>query len=365
MHITMGAFFEMKETDVGIVEANTGVRLKSILYLTDFSEPSKAALPFAMAIARNHGAVVHALHVLRSNRFGCADSELWATLVATDEELAQAEIDKLDSALSGINHRSMVVRGGDIWTAVQGAIEDHDVDLLVLGTHGRTGPLKHWLGSVAEEIFRRSPVPVLTIGPRVYGGDHSDARFRRVLFATDFGAESDAAVPFAVSIAQENSARLTLLHVLDSPQPGVGSSVEPSVAEIMHELYERVPKGTETWCRSEAVVKYGDPSKQIVETARERGVDLIVLGIREHANSLETSTHMEKATAPKVLVHAQCPVLTARGWRTSQRRFPRMEVIPSASEVGSRNCSVGLDSKAEDLFVDSLRKSLASKYGIH
>ena len=69
------------------------------------------------------------------------------------------------------------------------------VDLLVLGTHGRTGAQKYRLGSIAEEIFRRSPVPVLTIGPEVYGGHINAARFCRVLFATDFEAESDAAVP--------------------------------------------------------------------------------------------------------------------------------------------------------------------------
>ena len=98
--------------------------------------------------------------------------------------------------------------------------------------------------------------------------------------------------------------------VLDGPRPGLGSIVGPSVAKIMHGLYEMIPKAAEPWCRSEAVVKYGDPSKQIVETAKERCAELIVLGVRDHANTLDIATHMDKATAHKVLVHALCPVLT-------------------------------------------------------
>lgn len=302
-----------------IIEASTPITLKNILYLTDFSQASRAALPFAMTIARNYGAAVHALHVLGSTYHDCTSPTLRAALLSADEEISQVEIGKLDSALAGTNHQAIVVREEDIWRAVETAIKDHAVDLLVLGTRGRTGPPKHRLGSVAEEIVRRAPIPVLTIGPNVYSGSHYDvARFSRVLFATDFEAESDAAVSFAVSIAQENNAQLILLHVLDGPRPGPGSIVGPSVAEIMHGLYEMIPKAAEPWCRSEAVVKYGDPSKQIVETAKERCAELIVLGVRDRANTLDIATHMDKATAHKVLVHALCPVLTVRGVRLPQ-----------------------------------------------
>jgi nucleotide-binding universal stress UspA family protein len=139
-----------------------------------------------------------------------------------------------------------------------------------------------------------------------------------VLFATDFEAESDAAARFAASIAEDNRGQLILLHVLDGPRLGSGDIVGPSVAEIMHELYEMIPKGAQPWCRSQAVVKYGDPSKQIVETAKERCAELIVLGVHDHANTLDIPTHMDKATAHNVLVDASCPVLTVRGLRSRE-----------------------------------------------
>ena len=116
------------------------------------------------------------------------------------------------------------------------AIEADDVDLIVLGTHGRTGAEKLLLGSVAEEIFRRSPVPVLTIGPGVRSSTHNAGRFRRVLFATDLSPESLAAAPYAITLAQENQARLALLLVMrkpDSPSNGDKRLFDMSVAEAI------------------------------------------------------------------------------------------------------------------------------------
>jgi universal stress protein E len=146
----------------------------------------------------------------------------------------------------------------------------------------------------------------------VYGGAGTGGRFRRVLFAADFENNSDAAIPYAVSLAQENQGQLVLLHVINGPQPG-GSKLGPSVAETMHELYEMVPEAAKFWCRSEAVVKYGEPAKQIVETAKEYCAELIVLCVRSHASNLDMATHFDKTTAHQVVAHASCPVLTVRG----------------------------------------------------
>ena len=297
---------------MAIIEASTPITLKNILYLTDFSQPSEAALPFVVAIARNYGAIVHALHVLAPTHHTCTMPEVRVAEEGLDERLAQAGMHEVDSKLSGIAHKTIVAREIGVWPAVEQAIKNNDVNLIALGTHGRTGTLKLLLGSVAEEVFRRSPVPVLTIGPGVYGGAHTDARFRRVLFATNFENNPDAAVLYAVSLAQENQGQLVLLHVINGPQPG-GGKLGPSVAETMHELYEMVPKAAKFWCRSEAVVKYGEPAKQIVETAKEYCAELIVLCVRSHASNLDMATHFDKTTAHQVVAHASCPVLTVRG----------------------------------------------------
>jgi nucleotide-binding universal stress UspA family protein len=158
---------------------------------------------------------------------------------------------------------------------------------------------------------------VLTIGPGVRSSVHNGGRFRRVLFATDFTPESLAGAPYAVTIAQENQAQLLLLLVMRKPSPAnEGDKLfDMSVAGAMHRLYEIVPRDADLDFPPEVVVEYGDPADRIVEFAIQRGIDLIVIGVRSAAGRLGAATHLERATAHKIVAHAQCPVLTARDAR--------------------------------------------------
>ncbi|MGA7854233.1 MAG: universal stress protein [Candidatus Acidiferrales bacterium] len=116
--------------------------------------------------------------------------------------------------------------------------------MIVLGTHGRTGAEKLLRGSVAEEIFRLSPVPAFTVGPGVQTSVRDGGRVRRVLFATDFTPESLGGAPYAVTLAQENQARLLLLLVMHKPNLANDNDkrlFEMSVAETTHRLHEIVP----------------------------------------------------------------------------------------------------------------------------
>jgi nucleotide-binding universal stress UspA family protein len=288
--------------------------LKTILFLTDFSQPSEAALPFAVALAREYEATVHALHILLPEAYVFATTEATGIAIEAQEENAQAEMQRVESRLSGVAHEVSVMRGVGIWQALEKVIESTEADLIVLGTHGRTGAQKMLLGSVAEEIFRRSHVPVLTIGPLVKGGVHNAAHFRRILLATDFSDEARSAAPYAISLAQENQARLFLLHVIhERKQERERTESEISVANAMHELHELMPSDAEMWCRPEPMVQYGDPATRILETTEDREVDLIVLGVREAAGRLSAATHLERSVAHKIVAHAKCPVLTVRG----------------------------------------------------
>lgn len=290
------------------------INLKNILFLTDFSEPSEAALPFAISIARAYGAKLHGFHVLLPTPSSYMTPDLTVTAIEAEEESAQANLQRLEAQLAGVQHESSVERGIGVWPSVERAIKDSQIDLVVLGTHGRTGARKLLLGSVAEEIFRRSAIPVLTIGPGVRTHAHNDARFRRVLFATDFSPHSLAAWPYAVSLAQENQARLVLLHVV----PEKKISGEEMLGEIpkgspLSRLNALLPREAELWCRPEAVVEYGDAATRILEEANNRGADLIVLGVRDASGHIGAATHLGRTTAHKVVAHAPCPVLTVRG----------------------------------------------------
>ena len=295
------------------VEAGARVTLNNILFLTDFSEPSETAIPYAIATAREYEAKVHALHVLTPVRLPRPRSPTLPCSMVSRKVRKRGCNDSTHSSLAW-RTRTLIVRGESVWSSVEKILSEREIDLVIVGTHGRTGAIKLLLGSVAEEIFRRASVPVLTIGPSVRMGAHNGGRFHRVLFATDFTPEAGAAAPYAISMAQENQARLLLLHVMRNPDPATAEkNPQDSVANVMHELYEIVPQAAELWCRPQATVRFGNAPDQILGAAREHDADLIVLGVRDAAGRLGAATHLERTTAHKVVAHAACPVLTVRG----------------------------------------------------
>jgi len=304
---------------MGMLEVGVQVKLKNILFLTDFSQASEAALPFALSVATAYHSGICALHVITpvvqgpySSASVYATPELAANATAAAEESAHDEMRRVDSQMANLAHDTVTVRDVAVWPAVERMLQEREFDLIVLGTHGRTGPMKLLMGSVAEEIFRRSSIPVLTIGPHVRGGSHGGGRFRRLLFATDFTSASLAALPWAISLAQENQARLTLLNVVVPPTRDSRSKVQ-SAASLLGDLHELVPKEAEFWCRPEPLLDYGDPGECIVRTAIQQTADLIVLGVRSTQQHIEVKTYTGRATAHEVVAHAECPVLTVRG----------------------------------------------------
>jgi nucleotide-binding universal stress UspA family protein len=285
------------------------VQLKNILYPTDFSQPSELALPFATAFARKYGATIHALHVLTP--VITPESGISGIAIQAEVDNASRFMGELDSQLAGIEHQTSVENALSVWEAVDNAIREHSIDLIVIGTHGRTGVSRVLLGSVAEEVFRRSPCPVMTVGPAVRTSTHAGGRFRRILFATDYSRASVAAAPYAVSLAEDNEARLLLMHVTRPiEQKKCDQECELSVAEMIHRLYDIVPDRTRLSIPPEVSIEYGSPAQRIIEAAKQRSADLIVLGVRSARGHLGAATHIERRTAHEVVAHASCPVLT-------------------------------------------------------
>ena len=99
------------------IEAGTRVTFRSILFLTDFSEPSEVAIPFVSALAREHGAKAFALHVFSPPTLAYASAES-ATTIGGLEEGAEKEMERLDSQLSSVDHETMIVRGESVWSTV-------------------------------------------------------------------------------------------------------------------------------------------------------------------------------------------------------------------------------------------------------
>ena len=287
------------------------VCFKNLLYATDFSQPSELALPFAAALGRRYGATIHVLHVLTPAHSASKSKALADKRIeAETEETALVAMQKVESQLAGLEHRAIFERAVDVWRGVEQAIRDNSIDLIVLGTHGRTGPQRLLLGSVAEQIFRRSPCPVLTVGPAVRISTHHGGYFHRILFATDHTPASLAAAPYAVSLAENNQARLVLLHVAPAIEPGTDCRCELSVSEMIQRLYDSVPPQVQLSTPPEVAVEFGQPAEKILGAALQRSADLIVLGVRSAQGHQPSAPDVKRLTAHQVVAHASCPVLT-------------------------------------------------------
>jgi nucleotide-binding universal stress UspA family protein len=294
------------------LEPQTRIQLKNILFATDFSRASEEALPYAVELARHFGGTVHALHVRPPEPYPMVPPSSWTDLAEVVDAQARERMKNLFTPFPEIAYDVMVIQG-ELWPAIESEIERNQVDLVVIGTRGRTGLGKLLLGSVAEEILRVARCPVLTVGPLSLSAPPSGGQISEILFATDFSQESLAAVPYAISLAQEYQAHLTLLHVIEKPQ--AGDFVRPSELEgaTIRRLQALVPPGANLWCEPWSMVTQGVPAEEILAIAAERGADLVVLGVRRPTGVPGASTHLPIATAHKVVSHAKCPVLTVRG----------------------------------------------------
>jgi nucleotide-binding universal stress UspA family protein len=153
---------------------------------------------------------------------------------------------------------------------------------------------------------------VLTVGPHV---GRWQGNLRNILYATDFGPESVHALPYAVSLAEENGARLILLHVapepgmiLPEPEPGAMPVIDRKeiVTTTRKQLRSLIPESTLPWQELEYLVQFGDPVETIVRIAGE-AVDMIVLGVKRPT---ALTKHLGSGVAYNVACDAPCPVLS-------------------------------------------------------
>lgn len=292
------------------LETVTRISLKNILYTTDFSPSAEAAAPYAWELAKRYGAKVMALHVRPVEANGMVPPEAWAAVHEANVLQANQQAGHLKSLFRGVENEVEVTEGA-VWDVISKTIEEKEVDLLVTGTHGREGLGKMVMGSHAENILRHSPVPVLVVGPYVRSGPETTTRMKRILFATDFSVASLAALPHAISLAEENRAELDILRVV--PPQKSGELVHP--IELMdatvRQTKQLFPMEAEAWCKPQYLVEIGEPAQKILQVAELSKADLIVLGVKRVHRALGV-THIPWTIAHKIIAEARCPVLTVR-----------------------------------------------------
>jgi nucleotide-binding universal stress UspA family protein len=161
------------------------------------------------------------------------------------------------------------------------------------------------MGSIAEKVIRHVTCPVLAVGPHV--GALSLDRFGHILYATDFSSGSKGALTYALLLAEQDRAELTMLHVIQT-EPAYEAEVGYWKRQDREHISQLIPTDLDLAYKPEIEVEAGDPAEQILLLAETRGAELIVMG--SHAGTL--STHFPWTTLHHVLQKAHCPVLTVR-----------------------------------------------------
>lgn len=292
-------------------DVNRRVSLTKILVTTDFSEISDRALDYALSLARRYDARIYLAHVITPDPFQFAEPQL---AQATYEKVRQAAEEGItdiliSGKLRGVPHE-VLMDEGNVWPTLEKMMVEHEIDLVVTGTHGRGKVQKLLIGSVAEEIFRQADCAVLTVGPAVKADTTKEIELSNILFATDFGPGAEKAAAYAFSLAQEHGARLTLLHVIESAAAYTEESVARQKEINIVRMKQLMPTGSEDWCKAEFRVTFGSAVEEILIAAKECNAGLLVMGAKPRKS---LAGHVPLTIAYNVVTKAACPVLTTRG----------------------------------------------------
>lgn len=283
------------------------IALKNILLATDFSDASKAAVPYAVALARWFESKITVAHVVAPEPYLAVPLEPVPLQADPQWNVAHRQLDSFlpQDLAKDIVHEE-ILRCGELWNVLSDIVRKRAIDLIVIGTHGRQGFRKVILGSAAEKIYRQAHCPVLTVGPVAESGA-SEWQLKRILFPTDFSDSSLSAFPYALSLAEENNANLTLLHMI----PLIPWQYKEVLEESMRKRLAALAPA-DAWCEFDFIVGFDFPVDAILNIAREKHTDLIVMGISKPATAA-LSTHLPWSIASHIVSLAPCPVLTVRG----------------------------------------------------
>jgi nucleotide-binding universal stress UspA family protein len=290
------------------------LKIERILCPVDLSDASAEALRYALVLARAYQARLIVCHV-------AAGSEPLANAPAGRAEgmLANMLAGHLGYGdLARLDWEGVVVGGGDDPAeSITRVAAERGADLIVMRSRRRPRAAA-LLGSTAEDVCRAAPCPVLVTHPRERGWVSevtSEIDLRHVLVAYDFSTDSELALRYGLSLAQEYQAELHLLHVLPKPAQGepeiawTAASVESVYHEAARRLQRAVPAEAHLWCRVRSAVRWGRPYREILAYAAEQEIDLVLMGAQGAGFGLGA---LFGSNVDRVLRQSPCPVLVAR-----------------------------------------------------
>ena len=299
--------------------------LRNVLVATDFEAASDAALVYGRALARTFGASLHVLHV--------AENQFLRPSPPDPALVKAAQVRSLNDRLTdddrtALHARAVIEMSDETADTIVKYARHEQIDLIVMGTHGRSAMSQLLVGSVAERVVRLAPCPVLAVRqperdfvrPDASESEASVILLKQILVATDFSEPSDAALAYGRELARNFGAQLTVLHIADNlamraygadgfvmAEPELQRDIEESARRRLDALLSDEDRDV---LRAQGVVRSASSTAlAIVDYARAVNTDLIVIGT--HGRGAVAHLLMG-SVAERVVRTAPCPVLTVR-----------------------------------------------------
>ncbi len=282
----------------------------------DFSECSAKAYDYAYSIARHYEARLFVQHVAEqwlSIYGGYITQAQVEEVYAHQSDEAHERFRKLaDSAGKDVEQEFVFQTGGPAADYILLLAEDRQVDLIVMGTHGRRGLDRLMVGSVLERALRKTRRPIFAVRNRAQNSVRPETEERgvdvcRILFCTDFSDDSPRALEYALSLALEYNAELSLLHVLEGSRSD--QELDGQKQEVLVSLQKILPAEATQWASAIPVVRAGKAYQEIIQYATEAQSDLIVMGVR---GRMAVDIALFGSTTHRVIQLGPCPVLVVR-----------------------------------------------------
>lgn len=280
----------------------------TVLIPTDGSDRSRRAAAHGIRLAAEYEATVHALHVIDTSALEVGGFGALADVhdaLEAEGEAATGAITEL-AAVHDLETVSAVREGTPSRTILQ-YVDEEDVDLVSMGTHGRTGLKRTILGSVTERVVRNSGVSVLT----AHANDaEPDTDYDSILVPTDGGPESEAAVDVAIDFAARVDAEVYALSVVDTTVSRDGAFIS-ALENNSNEAVRAVEvAGAERDVTVQTEVREGSPAEEILDYADDLDIEFVTMGTHGRTG---LDRFVTSSVAERVVRQADAPVLTVRG----------------------------------------------------
>lgn len=292
--------------------------MTKILFPTDFSPGSADAMRVAVRMARDAKAKLVVAHAwqIPALAFGSEPFSIAPALMQTMSDDAKRALTGVVDELKkqGVEATGTMPTGVSWSRLVEIADDDPEIELIVMGTHGRTGLKRVVLGSVAEKVVRHAPCSVLVARAR---GTGEPAPFTDVLVPVDFSVSSHVAVDRAAQLVRPGGSGITLLHVIEAPVAVNGEvfdlsfmrELDQASTAALDDIAKKLERKVDVPVKTRVRVGYAGGQILSVLDHEPAAYDLVVMG--SHGR-----TGLKRAllgsVAEKVVRHAHCSVMIAR-----------------------------------------------------